>query len=436
MSALARYFHTKGFKVAGYDKTITPLIKDLMAEGIAIHTSDMGEKVESIVGTPKDTLVVVTPAVPKSLKELKVLEAKGFTLRKRAQVLGEISKDFKTLGVAGTHGKTTTSTLLAHVLSHSAEKCNAFLGGVSSDFNSNLVINENSPWMVVEADEFDRSFHQLTPFSSIITSVDADHLDIYEDTSKFKDAFQDYANLIHSEGSIVLHHSVQLDAKAKIITYGVGDELVVDYQGVKLRVEDSRFVMDIKTPYGDFSNIVLGLPGVHNAENALAVIALCDTIGLSVEEVKMSIGNFKGVKRRFEYILSQKKITYIDDYAHHPTAIKGLITSVRLLHPESPIYLIFQPHLYSRTQDFMDEFAEALGTADYVYLLPIYPARELPIKGVTSEALSTLIPSNAKFGNAKMMFEWLEKVQNGVVLTVGAGDISQYVNPIKSMLSS
>ncbi|WP_107038364.1 UDP-N-acetylmuramate--L-alanine ligase [Brumimicrobium mesophilum] len=435
MSALARFFNLKGMQVAGYDKTETLLTKQLVREGINIHYSDFGSDVNQFVNDVSSTLVVITPAVPADMKELQFLKENGFTIKKRAEVLGIITANFKTLAVAGTHGKTTTSTLLAHVLSSTTEKCNAFLGGISANFNSNLLVTPNSPWMVVEADEYDRSFHQLRPFSSIITSTDADHLDIYKSKEALVQAFEEYGNLIDPLGKLILHHSVGVCENIPSLTYGVSAEINTDYKGSNLRMENGQFLMDVETPTQLFKNVVLGLPGIHNAENALSVIALCESIGVGMEEIQPALESFKGVKRRFELVAQKDKLIYIDDYAHHPTAITILIDSVRLIYKDLPIHVVFQPHLFSRTQDFMAEFATSLSKADDVILLPIYPAREEPIEGVTSEVLSGMISVKSQVLSPNDALLALQNVDQGVILTVGAGNIDLLVEPISNMLS-
>lgn len=435
MSALARYFNSKGVEVVGYDKTETRLTQQLAEEGIAIHYEDFGSQVKNLVGAIESTLIVITPAVPQNMEELTYLKEAGFTIQKRAQVLGRITARYKTLAVAGTHGKTTTSTMLAHVLSSTAEKCNAFLGGISANFNSNLLIEEYSPWMVVEADEYDRSFHQLKPFSSIITSTDADHLDIYKSKAGLVQAFEEYGQLIAPEGKLILHASVDICKDLPQVTYGVGEDLNVDYIGLNLRVENGHFMMDVLTPDDLHENIILGLPGIHNAENALSVIALCESIGVGMEEIRPALLSFKGVKRRFELVAKKDGIVYIDDYAHHPTAINSLLDSIRLIYKNTPIYVVFQPHLFSRTQDFMTEFAESLSKADEVILMPIYPAREEPIKGITSEALGELMNTKVSVQQPEEALETLKKIKSGVILTVGAGNIDRLVEPIQNMLS-
>lgn len=435
MSALARYFNNKKITVTGYDKTETPLTKQLYNEGIDIHYTDFGKDVKYAVGSTSDTLVVITPAVPQNMKELEYLKEKGYTIKKRAEVLGEITANYKTLAVAGTHGKTTTSTLLAHVLSSTLEKCNAFLGGISANFNSNLLIEPLSPWMVVEADEYDRSFHQLKPHSTIITSTDADHLDIYKSKEALVQAFEEYGRLIGPKGKLIVHHSVEVCKDLPRITYGIDSAIKTDYNGSNLRMEKGQFMMNVETPTQIFKNIPLGLPGIHNAENALSVIALCESIGIGMQEIQPALLSFKGVKRRFELVAQKDELVYIDDYAHHPTAINILIDSVRLIYKDLPIHVVFQPHLFSRTQDFMAEFAASLSKADNVILLPIYPAREEPIEGITSEALSEMISGKSRVLEPEEALKALLSIKRGVILTVGAGNIDRLVEPISEMIS-
>jgi len=435
MSALARYFNQTGKNVIGYDKTTSALTRSLENEGIDIHYTDLGENlIEKVANDSLDlssTLVVITPAVPDSLKELHYFRSAGYSIVKRAEVLGEITKSFKTLAVAGTHGKTTTSTLLTHVLSFTQEKCNAFLGGISSHFNSNLLLEKKSPWMVVEADEYDRSFHELAPYASILTSTEADHLDIYNNEETLLASFQEYVDKINPNGVLIQHHSIQIEAACKKITYEVSDNGVADYVGQNLNVKHQQFVFDVKTPTNFYKGIQLGLPGIHNAENALSVIALCDSIGIDIETIRPALANFKGVKRRFEQVFKNDDTTYIDDYAHHPTAIEKLLTSVKILYPEQPIYVIFQPHLYSRTRDFMDAFASSLSQADEVILLPIYPAREEPIEGITSESLAAKMETKVQVLSMENAIKAVGTFKKGVLLTVGAGTIDQLVEPIQ-----
>ena len=426
MSALARYFHAKGFLVAGYDKTPSPLTDELIAEGMAVHFEDLGSNVPAEFKEVEGTLVVYTPAIPKNMGELVYFQQQHEVL-KRSEVLGLITQSSKGLGVAGTHGKTTTSTLLAHVLHESHVKCSAFLGGISSNFNSNVVIDPTSEYAVIEADEFDRSFLRLSPFASIITAMDPDHLDIYGTEAEFHAGFQAYTDKHTREGFVVQKWNLDLKpSAARTITYGVNAPKA-DYNAVNLRSVDGHFYCDIKGPGVDWKNIELGLPGIHNCENAVAVCAMCIELGVTKAEIIHGLKSFLGVKRRFDYHVRTDKLTYIDDYAHHPTEIAALIDSVRMLYPTRFITGIFQPHLFSRTRDFMPGFIEQLSRLDKVILMPIYPAREEPIPGVTSDELMKAISTDCLLLNPAEVLEWSKTVKEGIILTIGAGDIDRLV---------
>lgn len=434
MSALARYFHANNWQVSGYDKTRTKLTDSLEKEGIQISFEDDLASLSSAYRNEKNCLVIYTPAIPADSVLRNYFYTGNFNVIKRAKALGLISENSKTLGVAGTHGKTTTSTLLAHVLHQSHLGCNAFLGGISSNYNSNLILNTKSEYAVVEADEFDQSFLQLSPYASIITSTDADHLDIYGDSENMLQSFQAYANLTQANGIIIAEEKLELEYKAKHKTYSVDG--IGSYNTSNIRIEDEKFIFDLSYENNQWKNIELGLPGIHNAENATAVIALCLFLGLSETEIRTGLATFKGVKRRFEYqIKSQDKI-YIDDYAHHPTEIKALLKSVKLLYPTKKTVGIFQPHLFSRTQDFMQEFATELSQLDECILLPIYPARELPIEGITSEALAQLMSNkNVKVLSPEECLKHLGEIQPELTLTIGAGNIDKIIDPLKDILS-
>ena len=432
MSALARYFKSMGWQVAGYDKTPTELTTELEKEGIEVHFEDLGPSLPLPFRSIENTLVVYTPAIPKNLGELLHVQHNNYALFKRAEVLGMITRNVKALCVAGTHGKTTTSTLLAHILNESSLKCSAFLGGISSNFNSNFVSSPESEFTVLEADEFDRSFLQLRPFASIITSTDADHLDIYGNRDDFHQGFQAYADLISPEGFLVRHVDVKL-VSDRTITYGI--DCQADYVGGNLAFENGHFQFDVQTPTDTWENVVLGIPGIHNAENAIACIAMCDQLGLSQQEIRKSLETFTGVKRRFEYQIRTKDLVFIDDYAHHPTEISALISSIQLIYPGQRITGIFQPHLFSRTRDFFNEFAAELSRLDEVILLPIYPAREEPISGITSEALLEKINVESKAVlSPSEAVEHVASMTEGVILTIGAGDIDRIVAPLKTAL--
>lgn len=436
MSALARYFHAKGYTVAGYDKTPSPLTDELVREGMDVHFEDLGADIPAEFQQTEQTLVVYTPAIPKTMGEL-VYFQQHHNVLKRSEVLGLITQSSKGLGVAGTHGKTTTSTLLAHVLSGSAKGCSAFLGGISSNFDSNVVIDTDSEFSVIEADEFDRSFLRLSPFASIITAMDPDHLDIYGTAEEFAAGFQAYADKHTAEnGFVVKKWNLPLEVKtAKQITYGI-DAPQADYYGTNLRVEAGKFYFDLIHGESRWTDIELGLPGIHNCENAVAVCAMCFELGLTKGEIFRGLQSFMGVRRRFEYHLRSGQLVYIDDYAHHPTEIGALIDSVRLLYPGWHVTGIFQPHLFSRTRDFMDGFATELSRLDEVILMPIYPAREEPIRGITSDALLEKITGNKKGMTPAQVVEWSKARKSGVVLTIGAGDIDRIVPEIAIALST
>lgn len=431
MSALARYFKALGWNVAGYDKTETSLTLQLEAEGIAVHYTDLDASIPEEFQDIDHTLVVYTPAIPKNFGELLYVQHAKFQLFKRSEILGMITRSSKGIGVAGTHGKTTTSTMLAHILNESSLKCTAFLGGISSNFNSNLLIHPDSELTVIEADEFDRSFLRLSPFASIITSTDPDHLDIYGDSKKFVEGFELYAQLTSEKGILIQKAGLNLASKAKSITYGIGIE-TADYIGRNVRAINEQFMVDVQTPTQKWENVVLGIPGIHNAENALACIALCSFLGLTESEIRHGLATFLGVKRRFEYQVKSQNLIYIDDYAHHPTEIKAFLDSVKLVYPTKKITGVFQPHLFSRTRDFFDGFAKELSVLDEVILLPIYPAREEPIDGITSDVLlSKITCPDKKCLAPNDVIALLSQRTEGVFLTIGAGDIDRIVKPLK-----
>jgi UDP-N-acetylmuramate--alanine ligase len=381
-------------------------------------------------------LVVLTPAIPKDHQEWNFLNKGGFTILKRSEVLGLLTQKLKGLCVAGTHGKTTTSTMLAHILNASTWKCNAFLGGISTNFNSNLLIDQSSPYAVIEADEFDRSFLRLSPFCSIITSADPDHLDIYGSASQFQEGFQLYAEKISKEGFMVIKEGLPFNSSAKVITYSVSGN-TADFFAESLRIEGDRFLMDVRFSSAVWKDVELGVPGIHNAENALACIALLVSLGMDERQIRSGLQSFLGVKRRFEYIIRDKKFVYIDDYAHHPKEIKALVDSIRLMYPEKRVIGIFQPHLFSRTKDFMDEFAEELAKLDEVILLPIYPARELPMEGVTSHVLLNKIQNSAKkIMEPNQAIDCISVSECDVLLTIGAGDIDRIVSRLKEKIQT
>jgi UDP-N-acetylmuramate--alanine ligase len=434
MSALARYMHAKGWIVGGYDKTSTHLTVQLEAEGMFVHYEDDINQVPSPFLNAETALIVYTPAIPHEMKELVYFQEHAFKVVKRSELLGLITKHSKALGVAGTHGKTTTSTMLAHVLNQSSLSCDAFLGGISSNFQSNLLIKKDAKYTVIEADEFDRSFLNLHPYASIITSIDPDHLDIYNDPTTFHEGFQSYADLTHSNGFLVVKEGLPIQSKVPTLRYGLNCPEAA-YSATQTRFVDGEFSMDIQASNRSIEHVVLGIPGIHNAENALAVWAMCEQLGLTEKEIRAGLSSFLGVKRRFEYIFKSERIIFIDDYAHHPTEINALLQAVREMYPNKPITGIFQPHLFSRTRDFFTGFVDALEKLNKLILLPIYPAREKPITDINSEKLFEAIQLKEKYlMSPTEAIEASEHIE-GILLTIGAGDIDRIVEPIKRRLT-
>lgn len=434
MSALARYFHFAGFQVAGYDKVETTLTQQLSAEGIAVHYEDLHEQIPNGFKDAATTLVVYTPAI-KELGELSFFSAHQFEILKRAEVLGAITRSFQALCVAGTHGKTTTSSMLAHLLTDIGAGCTAFLGGIASNFDSNLVLNAESPYAVVEADEFDRSFLQLSPFAAIITAADPDHLDIYGTPEAFKEGFRQFAMRIDPNGFCLQKEGLNLSTLCPTKTYALNSK-TADFSAENLRFEGGFQVADFRIANTYWPAVTLGLPGSHNVENAIGCVALLLELGFEEQAIRVALARFKGVKRRFETHVRQSNLVYIDDYAHHPQEIEVLLSSVKAMYPTLPITGIFQPHLFSRTKDFAARFASELSALDHLILLPIYPARELPIPGITSNWLCEM--STAKKKEVLEVSEALAFVKNfkhGVLLTIGAGDIDRLVAPITQYLN-
>jgi UDP-N-acetylmuramate--alanine ligase len=433
MSAIARYFHAMGVPVAGYDKTKTALTSKLEEEGIAITYADELATIDELY-RGKGTTVVYTPAVPKDLKILNYYINQGNVVAKRSEMLGLITQGTFSVAVAGTHGKTTTSSIVAHLLTHSQKGCNAFLGGIASNYNSNVLLNEKSNTTVVEADEFDRSFLTLDPNIAVVTSTDADHLDIYGEHNALLDSFQMFVDKLPAGGVLILRNGLQLN-HANTITYGIEEEAKVVAKNV--RVENGNYVFDVDSMIRRYKGLVVGLPGRHNIENALAALIVGELLEMSEEQIREGLASFAGVKRRFERIISSEQLTYIDDYAHHPKELEMCINSVKELYPSKKITGIFQPHLYSRTKDFAPEFAKSLDLLDEAILMDIYPARELPIEGVNSEMLMSLMTLNNKsVVAADRMVEDVKSREIEVLLTLGAGDIDRLVEPLKNALTS
>lgn len=433
MSAIARYCRFKGYSVSGYDRTESELTRALAAEGIDVHYCDDTSYIpEDVAGT----LVIYTPAVPADMGELVYVREKGYKVLKRSQMLGELTRGETCLAVAGTHGKTTTSTMVAHILTEGASGCSAFLGGISKNYDTNMLVSE-TPTVVVEADEFDRSFLQLHPSIAAITSIDADHLDIYGDFEHVLEAFREFASQVSE--AVILKYGLPLrktDIGAKVFTYHFDDSRA-DFHSSNLRLDDSgHYTYDLIYPGGTLKDIRVGALGWINVENSIAAAAICLCYGMDGQKVRHAIGSFEGAKRRLDLQLSKEGITYIDDYAHHPAELAGAISSVRQIFPGRRITGIFQPHLYTRTRDFAAEFAESLSGLDKLILLDIYPARELPIEGVSSEIIFKDVKAAQKvLLRRDQLMDYLAEEDVDVLLTLGAGDIDRFIGPITEMLS-
>ena len=433
MSALARYFKFKGYAVSGYDKTPSDLTAALQSEGIDIHYEDRPDLIPTDV---EETLVIWTPAIHE-LGELNFVREKGYRLIKRSRALGEVARGQRCLAVAGTHGKTTTSTLTAHIFTESGEGCTAFLGGISRNYGTNLLMSRNDV-VVAEADEFDRSFHQLFPEIAVITAIDADHLDIYGDYAHVLESFRVFASQV--SGTLILKEGLPVtsaDTKANLLTYHYTSR-TADFHPENARPDPlGHFIYDLHYPGGVLRDIRVGAPGWVNAENSIAAAAIALTFGLDPEAVKHAIGTFQGVKRRLEVHVNTPKVSYVDDYAHHPAELASAISSLRDIFPGRKITAIFQPHLYTRTRDFAPDFAKALSAVDKLILLPIYPAREEPIPGVTSDIIlsAATTPEKVLVPKEELM-DYLEKEPVDVLVTFGAGNIDRFVEPITQLLSA
>ena len=429
MSALARYFHANNKCVAGYDKTPTELTNSLLEHGIKVHFEDSVQHIDERFLNSENTLVVYTPAVPKNHSELEYFKANGFKVLKRSQVLGLITENTFCLAVAGTHGKTTTTSILAHLLFECNVSVTAFLGGISENYNSNLIIS-GTEVSVVEADEFDRSFLTLSPDIACITSMDADHLDIYGDASELKKSFKDFSKRVKPKGKLFVKNGLPLQG----ITYGIEDNSNYSVQNIK--IENGAYVFDVKTPKTVLKNLVFNLPGRHNLSNALIALAMAVEYGCPHQQLVKALALYKGVKRRFTYQIKTDDFIFIDDYAHHPEEINAVYQAVREMYPNKKVLAVFQPHLYSRTRDFADEFAASLSQFDELLLLDIYPARELPIEGITSEWLLSKIKSeNKQLVSKAELVSKIHKSKAQILLTIGAGDIGEEVKHIKKEFS-
>ena len=439
MSALVRFFLSKGKEVSGYDRTPTELTERLNQEGASIHYEDNVKLIPQNFMDKETTLIVYTPAVPDSHTELTFFREHGFNIMKRSQVLGMLTKTGKGLCVAGTHGKTTTSTMAAHLLHQSHVGCNAFLGGISKNYDTNLLLSDTSDYIVIEADEFDRSFHWLTPYASVITATDADHLDIYGTKEAYLESFQHYTTLIQPGGALILHEGLELQPKlqegVRQYTYSKDSG---DFHAANIRIGGGEIFFDLVSPFGNIQDIQLGVPVLINIENGIAAMALAQLSGANAEEIKHGMASFKGVDRRFDFKIKNDRIAFLSDYAHHPEEIRQSILSLRALYPDKKLTAIFQPHLYSRTADFYKEFADSLSLLDEVILTEIYPAREKPIPGVTSK----LIYDNLRPGIEKSicrkedLLSLLPQKSLDVLIVLGAGDLNDYVPQITDILNN
>ncbi len=437
MSSLVRYFLSKGKNVAGYDRTPSELTEKLIEEGAKIHYTEDIKLIPEECLDKSSTLVVLTPAIPKEHAELNFFIDGNFEIQKRAQVLGTITKASKGLCVAGTHGKTTTSTMTAHILHQSKVDCTAFLGGIAKNYESNLILSDKSDFTVIEADEFDRSFHWLSPYMSVITSTDPDHLDIYGTEEAYLESFEKYTTLIQPAGCLIIRKGISLQPKVqdgvKVYTYSKEEG---DFHAENIRIGNGEIFFDFVTPEEVIKDVQLGVPVSINIENGVAAMALCWLNGVTADEIKSGMASFSGVDRRFDFKIKNDKVVFLSDYAHHPSEIKQSIISIRDLYEDKKITGIFQPHLYTRTRDFYKDFADSLSLLDEVILLDIYPARELPIKGVTSK----LIFDNLRQGMEKSMcskeniLDVLKDKKIEVLMTLGAGDIEDYATDIQKLL--
>jgi len=433
MSALARYFHSQGKVVSGYDKTESDLTKELVADGIAVHYDD------DVQQAPKDAgLVVYTPAVPKDHSELLFYQENNFPVLKRSEVLGLITSKTFNICDAGTHGKTTISTMIAHILRHSGYGCNAFLGGISVNYGSNFWSNNNNV-CVVEADEYDRSFLRLNPDVAVITAMDADHLDIYGTEENMQQAFIEFSGKVKDDGLLLSKHG--LKRSSDLIaghrqTYSLQND-EADIYGSSIKLRHGSYEFDVMMKDFMLDNVQLNIGGMHNVENSIAAIGVANYLGITSDKIKNAVADFMGVKRRFEYIIKTNERVFIDDYAHHPEELKALITGAKALFPDKRCTIVFQPHLYSRTKDLADEFASVLDLADQVILLPIYPARELPIEGVSSQMiLDRMKNQNKQVLTKEELKGWVKKNKPVLLITAGAGDIDRELEPLKQILQN
>ena len=428
MSALAKYFHKQKKKISGYDKTSSDNTKTLEDLGINISYSDDIQTIDPKYLQSSETLVVYTPAIPNSNVILNYFNSNHFTVLKRSEILGMITKDTFCFAVAGTHGKTTTTSILGHLMFEANQNMTAFLGGISENYNSNLIQN-GSETTVVEADEFDRSFMTLSPNFACITSMDADHLDIYGDKESLKQSFLDFSKNISNDGKLFVHESLSLEG----ITYGIDSN--ADYAAQNIKIVEGAYYFDLKTPDSILSNFRFHLPGSHNLNNAVAALAMALEFGCTKEKLQKGLNSYKGVKRRFSYKIKEQSFVFIDDYAHHPKEIDAVYQAITEMHPNCKVTAVFQPHLFSRTQDFGEEFAHSLSVFDAVLLLEIYPARELPITGINASWLLEKITAPfKKLVTKSALFDVIKSIDNPVLVTMGAGDIGTLVEPLSKKI--
>ncbi|MDR2921682.1 MAG: UDP-N-acetylmuramate--L-alanine ligase [Tannerella sp.] len=438
MSALVRYFLSKGMNVAGYDRTKSPLTEQLIKEGAVVHYTDDVCLISESFKNKTNTLVVYTPAVPADHSELAYFRTEGFDILKRSQVLGMITKSSLGICIAGTHGKTTTSSIAAHLFKQSSVDCNAFLGGILKNYKSNLLLSDHSDFVVIEADEYDRSFHQLTPYMAVITSADPDHLDIYGTPEAYRESFEVFTSLIRPDGVLVMKYGINISPRlqpgGKLYTYSAENEKA-DFYAKNIRISNGEIRFDFVGPSVLIADIQLGVPIKVNIENSIAAIALACLNGVKPHEIKDAMKSFAGPERRFDFHLKKDNIVLIDDYAHHPEELKNSILSVKELYPGRKVTGIFQPHLYSRTRDFAAEFAASLSSLDELILLDIYPAREEPIPGVSSAIiLDRVTIQNKKLCTKEQLPELIRDGSYDIVLMLGAGDIDRLVEPVKRIL--
>ena len=438
MSALARFFLSQGKIVCGYDRNRSDLTIKLEEEGAEIIYEDTFEKFSFDLNETSETVVVYTPAIPDTNRILSTLKEKGYQLHKRSDILQEITKDKRVVAVAGTHGKTTVSSMIAHILSENTDNAWAFLGGIASNKNSNYYEPSSqqqiskSDIVVVEADEYDRSFLKLKPSIAVVTAIEADHLDVYGSEDEMRLAFQEFADRLNTDGVLIKHNAIDIDCNRQVIDYGSGQGASIS--AINIGVKNGVFHFDLKVKDQLFNDFMSNMPGRHNIENTVAAVAVCLQLGVGLESIRSSLRSFKGIKRRFEKIVETNDLVFIDDYAHHPGELDAAINAARELHPDKHLTGIFQPHLYSRTRDFANEFGKSLSGLDELMLLDIYPARELPIEGVTSELILEYVTCKKKLLTKNSLLAELQNLRSGVLMTLGAGDIDKLLPEIAQII--